>query len=128
MERGRHAGEKCHRIELAAHNIIGALVEDGDTPVADKRYTLIRVSCFDGRAQFLGVPNMMLAIDVDEHEIVSVRLSFGESLVMSLGRLHVVPGYTQDLVAYRPKYFPTTNMEHVCLRMSDVAGWSVKHD
>jgi hypothetical protein len=70
---------------------------------------------------------MMLAVNVDQQQIVSVRLSLAESLFVCLRRVYVVTGYTEDLVAYRPKYLASTDMQNVCLRLSAIAICGFKH-
>ena len=71
----------------------------------------------------------MLAVYVDENEVIPIRRRFGQRFFVCLAGIDLVSSYTQDLVAHRSQYISRTNVKYVVLlRISAVTILTVKQE
>ena len=60
------------RIELGAHDLVGAVSKNRYTPVADKGNQLLMLCSFDLGAHVFGTRNSLFTFHIDQYEIVLI--------------------------------------------------------
>ena len=98
-------------IELRAYDVIGAVGEDGDAPVAEEGDELVGVRGLGLRAEALGGVNSLFAFDIDEDEVVGAALEHHETVSAREGGVDRVAGETQDLVPEGAKDLAMTDVK-----------------
>ncbi len=86
-------------VELRADDLVRAVGEDGDAPVADEGYELIGVGGFDLGAEGLGDMDAGLAFYVDEDEVVWAAIENYDRLGVAQGGVDIVAIEAEDLIA-----------------------------
>ena len=73
---------------------------------------------------------MMLAVDIDQNEVVPARCNFRECFLVRLRGVDVIASHTKDLVAYRSEYVARANVKYAeLLRVGAVAAILIfQHD
>lgn len=84
-----HSLDERRRVELRAKNLIGAVRQNRDSPVADERHDLFRLSSLDLRAQMFSQRNAAFTFYVDQNKIVMARPEHGQAFYMAEGRIHL---------------------------------------
>lgn len=88
-------------IKFRPKDLIRAVGEIRDAPVADERDLLGSLCRFYLRADVLGFCNALFAFNIHEHEIVRAMTEHGESARAIQGRVNVEAGDPQDFIAER---------------------------
>ena len=92
------AGDEGGGVEFGAENLVGAVGEDGDAPVAEEGDELVVMRGLDFGAEPLGGVDALFAFDVDEDEVRCLLAEERETLVDVTGGFDSEAGEAEDLV------------------------------
>ena len=99
------------RVELGADDLVGAVGENGDTPVADKGDELTGLHCFDLGAHVFGVGDTGLSFDVDQNKVVGFSPEQRQPFGMAECGVDVKAGDAKDLVTKRAQHLATADVQ-----------------
>src|ERR1700722_16973350 len=71
------------RIELRAHDVIRAVCENGDAPVANKGDKLAMLRSLYLRTHVVGIGNTAPPFNIDQDEVIGPRPEQGQSLIVA---------------------------------------------
>jgi len=110
-DHGGHPRDECLGVELGADNLVGAVGEQGDAPVADEGDELAGMDGLDLGAEALGVGHGGFAFDVDEDEVGCLLVEERETFVDVACGFDDEAGEAQDLVTNGPEDLALTDVK-----------------
>jgi hypothetical protein len=111
-EHGAYAFYEGFGVEFGAQDLVGAVGEDGYSPVADEGYELAGVGGFDVGAEGFGVVDSGFAFYVDEDEVVGCGQEQGEAFGVVEAGVYLVAGEAEDLIAEGTKHLAAAYVEY----------------
>jgi len=105
------AGDESSRIELGADDVVGAVGEEGDAPVADESHKLTAVPRLNLGAKVLRFGYAFLTFHVDQHKRVRAGGEEGNGLADDAGRVDVETGVAENLVAQRTQHLSLADVK-----------------
>jgi hypothetical protein len=104
--------DKSCWIKLCTNDLIGAICQDSDTPIADKGYQLSVLGRLDLRAQMFCVTDSCLTFNVDQYKIVRPRPEHGQSLSVAEGGIYIEARDTKDLITKRTQHLAAADVQN----------------
>jgi len=98
------------RVELRAHNLVRAVGENGDAPVADESDELPGLRRLDLGAHVLGVRNAALPFNVDQDKVVGAAPEQGQSFAVAERGINFETRDSQDLITKRAQHLATADV------------------
>lgn len=111
-----YAGQEGLRIEFGSNDVVGAIIQDSHSPIADKSDELARTFGPDLRAQRFGVVYGGLALDIDQNKIVAAIAEYLPRLFEVIRGIDMVSGETKDLIAQRAQNLSLATVKDAGIR------------
>jgi len=110
------------RIELRAHNLVGAVGKNGDAPVADKGDKLSGLGSLDLGAHVFSPGYATLTFHIDQDKIVGSSPEHGQPVGVTECGINVKARDAKDLITKRAQHFAAADVQDGVLLL-----WSCFH-
>src|SRR5262249_7796858 len=103
-------------VELGADDLVGAVGEVGDAPVADEGDELLGLRGFDLGADMLGTFDAAVAFDIDQYKVVVPAPEHRETFFVGERRVDFEALEAKDVIAQGPDGIAGTDVKDGALR------------